>query len=69
MLYRFNKAQPIIWRDPNTLQIGLGRDNIQLADLSLSQQQIISALYSGIVSGQESGFDKSIGAEQDETAK
>lgn len=68
MLYRFNKAQPIIWRDPSTLQIGLGKDSVQLSDLSHNQQQVISALYSGIVSGQESGFDKSIGAEQDETA-
>lgn len=68
MLYRFNKAHPIIWRDPNTLQIGLGRDNVQLADLSPSQQQIVSALYSGVVSGQEIGFDKSISAELGETA-
>ena len=68
MLYRFNKAHPIIWRDPNTLQIGLGKDSVQLEDLSPSQQQIISALYTGIVSGQETGFDKSIGAKSDETA-
>lgn len=68
MLYRFNKANPILWRDPNTLQIGLGKSSVQLEDLTPDQHQIISALYSGIVAGQEAGFDKSIGTELGETS-
>lgn len=44
------------------MQIGLGTNSIQLGDVSLEQQRIVDALYSGIVSGQESAVDLSLGA-------
>jgi hypothetical protein len=67
MLHRINKAHPAIWRDPNTIQIGLGPTNIQLENLTLSQHQIIDAIYSGVVSGQELAVDASLKAEQGTT--
>jgi len=68
MLHRINKAHPAIWRDPNTIQIGLGQTNIQLENLTLSQHQIIDAIYSGVVSGQETAVDASLKAEQGTTS-
>jgi len=67
MLFRINKAVPLTWRDPNTIQIGLGQDRVQLEELTLEQQQIVDALYSGVVSGQELALDSSINASKGET--
>ncbi|MEI8231605.1 MAG: hypothetical protein WCG32_03445 [Actinomycetes bacterium] len=69
MPYRINKAQPVTWRDPNTLQIGLGAASIKLDELTLEQQKIVDALYSGVVSGQELAVDSSINAPSGETAR
>lgn len=68
MPYRLNKAQPVTWRDPNTLQIGLGASSIQLQELTLEQQQIVDALYSGVVAGQENAVDSILKANAGETA-
>jgi hypothetical protein len=68
MPYRINKAQPATWRDPNTLQIGLGASSIQIRELTIEQQQIVDALYSGVVSGQESAVDSILSAQAGETA-
>lgn len=62
MLHRINKAQPASWVDPSTLQIGLGENQIRLPGLSTGQQQVIAALYSGLVVGQEDALEESIGA-------
>jgi len=62
MLNRINKAQPAIWRDPTTLQIGLGPSSVSLEHISLEEQQIIEALYSGLVPGQEEALDSVIGS-------
>lgn len=68
MLHRINKALPATWRDSKTIQIGLGPTSIQLEDLTLTQHQIIDALYSGVVSGQELAVDASLNAKPGETA-
>ena len=67
MLHRINKAIPAIWRDPSTLQIGLDGNRVILEELSLAQQQIVAALYSGVVDGQQKTLDDSVRAEQGET--
>ncbi len=69
MPYRINKAQPVTWRDPNTLQIGLGATSIKLYELTLEQQRLVDALYSGVVLGQELAVDSSINAASGETAR
>ena len=58
MFHRINKAQPAIWRDPNTIQIGLDKNKVVIEDLTLAQQQIIDALYSGVVDGQQEVLDE-----------
>ena len=62
MFHRINKAQPATWRDPNTIQIGLGQQSVAISDLSLAQQQIIDALYSGVVDGQQDVLDETFKA-------
>ncbi len=63
MFHRINKAQPAIWRDPNTIQIGLDKNKIEIEELTLAQQQIIAALYSGVVDGQQEVLDETFKTE------
>ena len=63
MFHRINKAQPATWRDPSTIQIGLGKTRVSISELSLAQQQIIAALYSGIVDGHQEVLDETFKAE------
>jgi hypothetical protein len=63
MFHRINKAQPATWRDPNTIQIGLETNSVIIENLTLSQQQIIAALYSGVVDGQQEVLDQTYKAE------
>jgi hypothetical protein len=58
VFHRINKAQPAIWRDPSTIQIGLDKNNVVIEELTLPQQQIIAALYSGVVDGQQEVLDE-----------
>ena len=62
MFYRINKAQPALWRDPNTIQIGFGYNSVAIEELSIAQQQIIEALYSGVVEGQQEVLDETFKA-------
>jgi hypothetical protein len=62
VFYRINKAQPALWRDPNTIQIGFGNNSVAIEELSISQQQIIEALYSGVVEGQQEVLDETFKA-------
>ena len=63
MFHRINKAQPAIWRDPNTIQIGLDNNKVVIEELTLAQQQIIDALYSGVVDGQQEVLDETFKTE------
>jgi hypothetical protein len=67
VLHRINKAQPAIWKDPNTIQIGLGPNSVVLPELSAQQEKIIAALYSGLVEGQQEVIDSTVDAEPGET--
>ena len=62
MFHRINKAQPALWRDPNTIQIGFGENSAAIEELTLAQQQIIEALYSGVVEGQQEVLDETFKA-------
>ncbi len=57
MLHKINKAQPLTWVTPSTIQIGLGENQIRIEDLDRADQQIVTALYAGIVEGQQSAID------------
>jgi hypothetical protein len=62
VFHRINKAQPALWRDPNTIQIGFGDNSVAIEELSIAQQQIIEALYSGVVEGQQEVLDETFKA-------
>ena len=68
MFFRINKAQPAVWRDPNTIQIGLHENSVMIPELSLAQQQIIDALYSGVVDGQQIALDENFKTSKGTTA-
>ena len=67
MFHRIIKGQPVIWRDPNTLQIGLDQNKIVIENLSLAQQQIIDALYSGVLDLQQEVLDEMFKADHGTT--
>jgi hypothetical protein len=58
VFHRINKAQPAVWRDPNTIQIGLDKNYVVIEELTLAQQQIVAALYSGVLDGQQEVLDE-----------
>ena len=69
MLHRINKAHPAIWVNPSTLQIGLGSQAVRLSEITAGEQQLIAALYSGIVSGQEKVLEESNGEQPGATSE
>lgn len=60
MLHKINKAIPLTWVTPTTVQVGLGENHVRIDELDLAQQQIVSALYAGIVDGQQNAIDDSL---------
>ena len=67
VLHRINKAHPAVWKDPNTIQIGLGPNSVVLPELTKEQEKIIDALYSGLVDGQQEVIDSTLEADPGET--
>lgn len=47
-MLRINPNQPALWRDLNSLQIGVGAERVIFNSLSPSQERLIAALYRGI---------------------
>ncbi len=68
MLHRINKALPLTWIDPNTLQIGLDNSSQVFTQISVAQEKIIESLYSGILEGQEQSLDEALKIESGSTA-
>lgn len=61
MVIRINPHQQAIWRDPHTLQVGLGTNNQVLKRLSAAQEKLIAALYQGIADQHFESFSQSLG--------
>jgi hypothetical protein len=52
MVLKLNSHHQIIWRSPETMQIGLGRSSVTLPNLSNEQERFIDALGVGIANNQ-----------------
>lgn len=52
MVYRINPSHQALWRDPHTLQLGVGSNKVLLRKLSAAQERLIAALYQGIADQQ-----------------
>ncbi|MEY4262773.1 MAG: hypothetical protein RLY88_481 [Actinomycetota bacterium] len=66
MVYRINPSHQPLWRDPHTLQLGLGSNKVLLRKLSAAQERLIAALYQGIADQQLGLVSKQLGlAESD----
>ncbi|ROQ38425.1 bacteriocin biosynthesis cyclodehydratase domain-containing protein [Frondihabitans sp. PhB188] len=44
---RFDPRLPLVWRDPQTLQIGVDRPRVVVADLTARDERIVAAIASG----------------------
>jgi hypothetical protein len=47
MILRIDENRCVVWRTPTTLQFGLGRDAVVLADMSPLDERLVSALLAG----------------------
>ncbi len=63
MTKRINPALPRLWRDPVTMQLGLGRNAVVLSQITNVEERIIELLQVGIADSQTSEIDDLVGAE------
>ena len=61
MVFKINKNQQALWRDPFQLQIGTGKNALRLGKLSAAQERLIAALYKGIADQQLPLVGKQLG--------
>lgn len=61
MVIRINPNQPALWRDAKGMQIGVGRDQLVLKNLSKAQEQLIGLLYRGIADESLPDMQKHLG--------
>jgi len=52
MVLKINPGQQAVWRNPSSLQIGLGEDRVILEELTESQEKLVAALFLGIADNQ-----------------
>ena len=67
MVIRINPHQQAIWRDPHTLQIGLGKNQPVFRRLSPAQEKLIAALYRGIADQHFDSFSSQLGVSGSES--
>ncbi len=61
MVIRINPHQQAVWRDPHTLQIGLGNNHKVFQRLTPAQEKLIAALYQGIANQHLETFGEQLG--------
>ena len=52
MTLKLNSNHQVVWRDPNTMQIGLDHRKVVLSEVSAGQEKFIDALYFGLAPNQ-----------------
>lgn len=67
MVYRINPSHQALWRDPHTLQIGLGSNKVLLRKLSAAQERLIAALYQGIADQQLGLVSRQLGITENDS--
>jgi len=67
MVIKINPNQQALWLDPKRMQLGLGKDRVQLGALSPAQEQLIATLYRGIADQQLPVIAKQLGLAPAET--
>lgn len=66
MALRINPARVPVWRDPHTLQLGLGSEAVLLSDVQAPQERLINLLFRGIPSDSLGLLGRSVGVEDSE---
>ncbi|WP_296630761.1 hypothetical protein [Rhodoluna sp.] len=67
MVYRINPSHQALWRDPHTLQLGLGSNKVLLRKLSAAQERLVAALYQGIADQQLGLVSNQLGLAESES--
>jgi hypothetical protein len=60
MVYKINPFHQLIWRTPDTLQLGVGGQRQIFSRVSQGQERLINALYFGVAEGQLPALAKQI---------
>ncbi len=68
MTKRINPALPRLWRDPLTMQLGLGRNAVVINQITTVEERIIELLQLGIADNQTTQIDDLVGAQNATTA-
>lgn len=69
MVIKINPNQQALWLDPKRMQLGLGKNRVQLGALSPAQEQLIATLYRGIADQQLPAIVKQLGLGETEAAR
>lgn len=67
MVVKINPSRVPLWRDPQTLQLGLGADAVVLDTVSASQEKLINLLYRGVADASLNTIASTVGSQPRET--
>jgi hypothetical protein len=67
MTKRINPALPRLWRDPVTMQLGIGRNSVELPEITNVEERIIELLQLGIADNQSTQIDHLVDAAEGTT--
>lgn len=65
MALRINPARLPVWRDPHTLQLGMGREAVTVTDIRAEEERLINLLFRGVANESLGIMERSIGIEHD----
>ena len=61
MALRINPARLPLWRDSNTLQLGMGREAITITNVRADEERLINLLFRGIPEKSLDTLSKTVG--------
>ncbi len=65
MALRINPARLPVWRDPHTLQLGMGREAVTVSNIQAEEERLINLLFRGVANEALGTIERSVGIEHD----
>ena len=65
MALRINPARLPVWRDPQTLQLGMGRDAVTVTNVHAEEERLIQLLFRGVADESLGAIERSVGIQHD----
>jgi hypothetical protein len=69
MVIRINPARLPVWRSPNTLQLGLGREALVLSGVRVEHEKLINLLYRGVADASLQTISRTVGSSDEDTGE